>query len=239
MVKNNSCVASTKEEALKLGLIYYQTHTPCKRGHLAPRLANRGTCVECNALYKKRYYQENRDKALSDASIYYLNNREYFLQYKKQHYLDNFEIYAAKGREYRASNKEKAAEYNKEYRKTNYELLRYKQKQYINNNRGAVNEYHSRRRKQVKQAIVPWTDFVKIAELYEDATLLKITGVSWHVDHIIPLKHPLVCGLHVLDNLQLLPAIENIRKNNKFDVESYVHELPKINNHANKSRTTN
>lgn len=40
-----------------------------------------------------------------------------------------------------------------------------------------------------------------------------------HVDHEIPLSHPLVCGLHCLANLQYLTAEENLAKGNSFSNE--------------------
>ena len=43
----------------------------------------------------------------------------------------------------------------------------------------------------------------------------EMLGLEWDVDHIVPLKNPIVCGLHVESNLQVIPELENIRKGNR------------------------
>jgi hypothetical protein len=73
---------------------------------------------------------------------------------------------------------------------------------------------HKRLYKAQKTSAYPaWADRQKITQIYEDA---RLTGM--HVDHIIPLKHPLVCGLHCEFNLQLLDPQTNINKSNRFSV---------------------
>lgn len=44
----------------------------------------------------------------------------------------------------------------------------------------------------------------------------KITGVEWHVDHVIPLKGRRVCGLHIWSNLAVIPKSINLLKGNKI-----------------------
>jgi hypothetical protein len=48
----------------------------------------------------------------------------------------------------------------------------------------------------------------------------KSTGIKWSVDHIIPLHHKEICGLHVAANMQVVPLRWNLRKHNK-SMEQY------------------
>ena len=67
------------------------------------------------------------------------------------------------------------------------------------------------------KATPKWANKFIIEEAYDLArrrTLLKSGGHKWHVDHIVPLRSPFVCGLHVEHNLQVIPAITNQLKNN-------------------------
>ena len=58
-----------------------------------------------------------------------------------------------------------------------------------------------------------WADKNAIEEFYANCP------EGYHVDHIIPLRGKTVSGLHVLENLQYLPAKENMSKGNKFLTE--------------------
>jgi len=57
-----------------------------------------------------------------------------------------------------------------------------------------------------------WADRIAIVKIYQNRP------AGMHVDHIIPLQGRHVSGLHVPANLQYLPAVQNLKKNNRFDI---------------------
>src|SRR3990167_5409667 len=68
------------------------------------------------------------------------------------------------------------------------------------------------RRKAYKLCATPaWADQEAIDAIYADAVRVGLT-----VDHIVPLKSPIVCGLHVPWNLRLLSEAENNKKGNRW-----------------------
>lgn len=75
-----------------------------------------------------------------------------------------------------------------------------------------------KRRKHVLQATPHWANTVAMQQVYVLAQYMSYaTGVAWHVDHIVPIRNPRVCGLHVENNLTFSPAAFNLAKSNKFD----------------------
>lgn len=69
----------------------------------------------------------------------------------------------------------------------------------------------AKRKAHELHAVIPATDELKIKQIF------ALRTEEQEVDHILPLIHPEVCGLHVSWNLQLLSASENASKANQFD----------------------
>jgi 5-methylcytosine-specific restriction endonuclease McrA len=67
------------------------------------------------------------------------------------------------------------------------------------------------RRDKVAQQTPRWADRNTISAIYRKARELGMT-----VDHTIPLQGKNVSGLHVENNLQIIPKSENSSKGNRF-----------------------
>ena len=105
-----------------------------------------------------------------------------------------------------------------EYRR-NIKARLLQKKAYRQANKGKIIALATLRKQYVKQRTPSWVGKEErwlIKEAYDLAALrTKIFGFSWHVDHILPLQGEKVSGLHVPNNLQVIPGVENIRKRNK------------------------
>lgn len=185
----------TRAEAKATGAKYYFTGEPCKHGHVALR-KTKGSCVEC----LKVEWQQNNEKRADYFAEY--NRKEEVKDRKNAWYLENREVVIAKA-------KTRPAELLREYRNA------WKQ-----NNLVQVRADTKARRRKHKNATPPWLTRKQkgeIRQLYEMAiTMTKTTGEQYVVDHIIPLRSPDVCGLHVPWNLRVITQEENLKKSNKI-----------------------
>lgn len=109
----------------------------------------------------------------------------------------NFTIRKKSSDAYRQRNNEKCLAWARNWRKNNLDYDRF---------RAAM--YRSRKLNQTPS----WANLDKIKEIYLNCPY------GFHVDHIVPLKGRLVAGLHVENNLQYLPAKENLAKRNIYHV---------------------
>lgn len=88
-------------------------------------------------------------------------------------------------------------------------------KKWSSENPDKCNAQTAKRRATKLNATPAWADPFLIREAYSLARLrTKVFGFKWHVDHIVPLQSKKVCGLHVENNLRVIPAINNRRKSN-------------------------
>ena len=117
--------------------------------------------------------------------------------------------------EKRALRLEKAKLYQREWRKNNPNKLETKicKTRYKKSLKGKISDSKHRvaRRTGLKQSIPVWADLQAIGEVYLEAAYMNL-----QVDHIIPLRNKLVCGLHTWDNLQLLGPLKNNKKGNRY-----------------------
>jgi hypothetical protein len=88
---------------------------------------------------------------------------------------------------------------------------------HYNKNAGYYRSKASARKASKLKATPSWANQEQIKRIYVAcAKINERTGIKHHVDHIIPLQGENVCGLHVENNLAIIPAKMNLQKSNKF-----------------------
>ena len=144
----------------------------------------------------KAYLAKNADNIRETERLRRKRNAEKIRMQKKAWRAMNIENITAQEVAYRVENAARIAEVSRHYKATH---------------RAEMTALTAARRARIMQATPPWADFDAIKAIY-----LEAGKQGKQVDHIIPLTHPLVCGLHVQANMQLLTRSENAKKRNKF-----------------------
>ena len=148
-----------------------------------------------------RYAEQNRER----LSIY---KKEWAARNKERVRVVQHDKYVRNAEAIKAYVKQRALAYPEQ-------TLAYKQK-WERANRARVNAKTARRYAAKTLATPAWANEFFIEEAYDLAALrTRLTGIKWNVDHIVPLRSKVVCGLHVEHNLQVIPKSDNCRKSNR------------------------
>lgn len=205
-----SDLPKSRSGAIDLKSTFYFTGRPCKHGHLDKRHVRDGCRSCCREKEKaKRRTPEGRAR-----------HKEHTKRWRK----------TESGRESRAASKARQMERIKSdpvllenFRKKESERSR----RYFQTPIGkAVQRRHSiKKEEKVRFATPKWTDSSAVN------SFIDACPSDFHIDHILPLRGESICGLHVLENLQYLPAKENLKKSNKvipITLEYAVCPIPTI-----------
>lgn len=152
--------------------------------------------------YKKAWAKANSEKVRASRIKYEELNKEKIDSYRNS---DSFKKAAVK----------RATEYNK----NNPDKRKVTSAKYSKNNPHKSLMAVMRRNARKLQSTTKWNNETFVECLYSVAAMLnKYGNEKYHVDHIVPLRHELVCGLHTYDNLRVITAKENLKKGNKFTI---------------------
>jgi hypothetical protein len=178
------------------------------------RAANHELVKQQRAAYHARHPER-----VADANKKYnAANKEKWNPWRAAYQKSHPEVSARADKKWRSKeeNKEKGRAYSRAYRAANLERVKAVNKQWRSENKVKLAALQSRHRAIVIRATARWADQKKIEEFYETAAgISMLTGDWYHVDHIVPLKSKLVCGLHCEQNMRVLEGVENARKGNR------------------------
>lgn len=179
-------MTTPRKQAQVDGLKFYSTGQPCKNQHTATRFTSSGECTEC----ERQRREGAQDGRRARAASWYADNREAKIKTSAAWYAANPETAKAARRRWRDENKP------------------------------ASRANEAKRRTRELNAVAGWdaelTEFVMLEAADLAVRREAVTGFPWDVDHMIPLQARAASGLHVWNNLQVIPSVLNKSKFNKM-----------------------
>lgn len=180
-----------RSEAVLLGITTYFTGKPCKNGHLALRNTSDSSCVACRLVFKEGYRKQ--------AAAYTKAKRDARMA------IDPEGTRAAWALWQRERRKEIPEIFRERGRRNNKVRRQRNPKAKL---------ACTRKRQAAKQQRTPaWAEVRAMTAFYVACPEGMV------VDHVIPLRGKLVSGLHVLENLQYLTKLDNLKKGNSYAID--------------------
>jgi hypothetical protein len=172
-------------------------------------------CKLCHRAAARQWELNNPKRVKARLRADYLANRRARIDKAREWYLANKEhvVVLRRARYKRDPSKIKTS--NMRWQKNNHAKVLAMHRAWWERH-PEVNATRCAKRHASKLLAIPhWANHGKIAEIYQKAKRLREeTGADHHVDHVVPLRSRLVCGLHWEGNLQVLTKTANLRKRN-------------------------
>lgn len=192
-------------------------------------------CRDCSAAGRAAWVTADPERARAAGSKWAKENPEANRARVKAWKAENPAHVVARDAAYRAANLDRLREVSAIWRAANADAIRTRKISYAKAqaepirergrrwkqaNKGKVLANVKLRKHRKRRASPRWltrAHKTAMALFYRAAEALSFwTGKPHHVDHIVPLNSPIVCGLHVPWNLQILTAGANLKKSNRF-----------------------
>ena len=174
---------------------------------------------QAKILHIKECEDEGQTKTCTKCGETKPVKNNFFYKYNSPSGFESFckVCFLKKNKNWSDNNKEKHSELNANWYQQNKERHLQNSRNIYNENKPRKLLDYYRREERTKIATPSWVSKSDILEFYKQAEKLTAeTGIPHEVDHIVPLKHDLICGLNVPDNLQVITRAENRTKANKW-----------------------
>ena len=178
-------------------------------------------CKICTRQDTAEWAKNNREKLAKKLKNWRDANREHVRAESRRYYQENREKHIASVISWQKKNPESKLASGAIYRSKNQASL----KEWRHKNKGIVYDHSKNRTLKERSATPPWLSNEQkkiIKTIYAASRRISLcTGIMHNVDHIYPLNHDLLCGLHVPANLRIIPARINAMKKNNIERSYY------------------
>lgn len=207
-------------DAKSLGLKTFFNGKPCKKGHVSARYTSDRCCVDCARSRAADRYENNRSDVLEQRKASYLKDQQAVKHRVRDYAQRNPEKIVAAKRNYYLKHRVRLIAYSKRWREENAARADAHRQQWIKDNpdkvRASIAKVKSARALR-KPHWLTLDQRNEMRSLYAEARrMTKESGITYSIDHVVPLLGSSVSGLHVPWNLQIMTMKENRAKWNHF-----------------------